>query len=112
MQAGGDIHAGLDCLDDFGNPMVRQYAACIHNADHKCACACGGRFIDCHICQTGVGLAAVEAHLTDAPVRAPVDNTLCGLGRQLVMNITEKQEVGALDFHVSHSSVNGVFCGS
>ena len=83
VQAARHVHAGVDRLDDRRDPVLRQNAAGVDGADdHRAApAAAPGRR---HVGEAGIGLAAGQAQLSDAPLAPPVDDAVGGLGGERV----------------------------
>jgi hypothetical protein len=92
------MQAGFNGLDNACHPMIGQYAAGIDRTDHQRLGALVRTLGNAHVRQAGIGLAALQANLANAPVRAPVDDADGGLGREGVRNITEKKQIGFLQF--------------
>ena len=65
--------------------------------------------LDAHIGDADICLASRRPELPSAPVVAPINNALGCFGGKLILNITEKQEVGMADLHDCGGSgmVNG-----
>ena len=108
VQAGRNIEAGVECGDDLTDPVIGQHAAGIGDANHHGLRPLGGRIGDADVGQTGIGLAALQPQLTDAPLRPPVDDALRGLGSQLVVDVAEEKQVGLCNIHVASRHCGGM----
>ena len=87
--------------------MVGQHATRVDGADNHRPRAGGGGGGRIHFRQAGIGLAAGQPPLTDAPLAAPVDDAEAGLCGQRVWDISQKQEVRIFEFHRSEPGLGG-----
>ena len=81
------------------DPAIREIAALIGDPNDQRLHTCRRGFGDAHIQQAEIGLTPFQTDLADAPIRAPVSNTVRGFCRQLVGHIADEHEIRILDFH-------------
>ena len=91
MQAAGDIHAAVQCTDDGIDPVLRHEAAGVGNRNDQRLGTFRHRFIQCHVRQCSIRLAARQSQLADAPLGPPIGDAVRRFSRQLVSDIAQKQ---------------------
>ena len=99
VQTAGEVHAELQRAVQHVDPLGRDAAAAIGDADdHRLHPGLGG-LLHGHVGQAEVGLAARQAELAETPFRAPLRHALSRLGGQLIGRIAQEEKIGMGDFH-------------
>ena len=89
---------------DVPRPLCRRHAAGIGNPNDHGSSTLAAGLRDRQIGNAAVSPAPGKLQLADAPFRAPVDDALRGFRGQLILHISEEQEIGLLNIHGSDYS--------
>ena len=97
MQAAGQIHAPVKRFSKRVEPVIGNDAAAIGDTDHQSARARLRRRCNRNIRYIGDRLATLETQLPETPIGPPVDDATRGFGGQLIVRVTEKQQIRLLN---------------
>jgi hypothetical protein len=100
MEAACDVEARRKSLDDDSHPMIGQDAAGVGHAHDQSFGSCFRCPPDAQLGDAKIGLASRQPQLAQAPIPAPIHNALGGFRGKRVGCVSEKEEVGPLDFHM------------
>ena len=93
VQAGGDVHAGIERLHHVLHGFGIHDAAGVGDADDHGVGAGLHGLAEVQVRQVERGPAVAAAELADAPLRPPMGQTARGLGRQVIRRIAQVQQV-------------------
>src|SRR5205814_10006238 len=92
VQAARQVHAELERPDEQALPALSQDAAPRCRTDDDCLDPGRGGFLDRHVGELQIGLAARHPELPEADLRPPERDPGRGLGGELVMGVADEQQ--------------------
>ena len=90
MEPAGNIKPQINRLQQGLRPRLADIAALIGNANNKRFHPFFSRFLQAHIGQSDISIAALHTELTKAPIRPPIGNAIGRFRGQLIYRITQK----------------------
>ena len=97
MHSRGYVEACFDRREQRSHPGLRNVAAAVGDADDHRPRAPRARLGRCQVRKPEVDASRQQPQLPDAVLTAPVPDPEGGLGRQLVLYVAEKEQVGPRD---------------
>ncbi len=102
VQPARQIHAEFERPYQQALPALAENAAAIGRADDDGLDPGGGRFLDRHVGQAEIGVAARQPELAARDVRPPEGNARGGLGGELVGGVADEQQIRSAQGHRPH----------
>ncbi len=107
VQPARQIHAELERPHQQPLPAFAENAAAIGGADDDSLHPRGSGFLDRHVGEAEIGLAARQAQLPEADFGAPEGDAGGGLGGELIRSVADKQQIRSAQGHRPHLSAGG-----